>query len=231
MIATGRRKPPDRDKDHKHLLAKRPYEAKGVTKRIHHTVGPVLDQGSTSTCVVHACDKYLTTRPIYNLGWASLKERTKVYKEVQKLDEWPGEDYDGTSVRAMMKWLKDHGYITEYKWAFDCETVVNHVLAFGPLEMGTIWDEGMSQPDRYGYIAPNRDDSDDEGHAWTIVGADRERIHRPTGRVGAVRMINSWGTGWGDNGRAWITFEDLDRLIKAEGEAAVAMEIKRAPGS
>jgi C1A family cysteine protease len=41
-------------------------------------------------------------------------------------------------------------------------------------------------------------------------------------------MVNSWGPGWGQNGRAWITFKDLDRLIKAEGEAAVAMEMKLA---
>jgi C1A family cysteine protease len=227
LIATGRRKPPDRDEDHKHLLAKRPREAVGVVRRLWHSAG-VLDQGSSSTCVVHAADKFLTTKPISNKGWANFEERNRVYKEVQKLDEWPGEDYDGTSVRAMMKWFHKRGYISEYKWGFDCETVVNHVLAFGPVEMGTIWDEGMANTDRYGYISPNHDDADDEGHAWTIIGADRERVHRPTGQVGAVRMVNSWGPGWGQNGRAWITFKDLDRLIKAEGEAAVAMEMKLA---
>jgi C1A family cysteine protease len=39
-------------------------------------------------------------------------------------------------------------------------------------------------------------------------------------------MVNSWGTGWGLKGRAYLTFETLDRLIKMEGEAAVATEIK-----
>ena len=74
---------------------------------------------------------------------------------MQALDEWPGEDYDGTSVRAFYKWLKVKGFITEYRWAFDCETVINHVLGIGPVQMGTIWDESMSNPDRWGYIYPN----------------------------------------------------------------------------
>jgi C1A family cysteine protease len=144
---------------------------------------------------------------------------------VQKLDEWPGEDYEGTSVRAFYKWLKSKGFITEYRWAFDCETVVNHVLGVGPIQMGTIWDESMSNPDRWGYIAPNTSNTDDSGHAWIIVGANRD-ARNPDGTRGRVTMVNSWGINWGRRGRAFITFEDLEALIKLDGEAAVATEIK-----
>jgi C1A family cysteine protease len=226
-IGTGRRYAKD-PRDQKYLMHPRPSAATGVVRRMWVSPG-VLDQGNSSTCVVHAADKYLTTRPIVNPGWSTFKDRFKIYKEVQAIDEWPDNgDDDGTSVRAMMKWLKSHGYVRSYHWGFDCETVVNHVLAFGPVEMGTIWDEGLSQPDRHGYIFSTVDDFDDMGHAWTIIGADRERVHRPTGHVGAVRMVNSWGTGWGQRGRAWVSFKELDKLIKIQGEAAVAMEIKRA---
>jgi C1A family cysteine protease len=220
---TGRLKSPD-PRDRKYALPQRPQAAVGVIRRTWRSPG-ILDQGSTSQCVVFSGDKYLTTRPITNKGFKTNEDRERVYKEVQKLDEWPGEDYDGTSVRAFYKWLKERGFISEYRWAFDCESVINHVLGTGPVQMGTNWDEGMSNPDRWGYIAPNSSASDDSGHAWIIVGAHRE-AKNPDGTRGRVTMVNSWGTGWGLKGRAYVTFETLDRLIKMDGEAAVASEIK-----
>jgi len=227
LIGLGRRRPPDRSKDEEHLLPRRPRAAAGVVRRTWRSLG-VLDQGATSQCVIDACDKYLTTWPVRNKGFKAAEERTRIYKEVQRLDEWDGENYEGTSVRAMFKWLKVKGFVTQYKWAFDCETVINHVLGTGPVEMGTVWDDSMSNPDKWGYIAPNKTEADDEGHAWTIVGADKQR-RNPDGTVGRVTMINSWGEGWGDlRGRAYITFENLDRLIQMDGEAAVANEIKLA---
>lgn len=226
LEGTGRLKPPDRDKDTEYLLERRPRAASGVVRRTHRSVG-ILDQGSTSQCVIYACDKYLTTWPIRNKGFKTAEERAKIYREVQEMDEWPGIDPEiqGTSVRAMFKWMKDKGYVSEYRWAFDCETVINHVLGTGPVEMGTIWDDGMSNPDKWGYIAPNQTTADDSGHAWTIIGADRQKKN-PDGTNGRVTMVNSWGTGWGLKGRAYVTFDNLDRLIKMDGEAAVATEIK-----
>ena len=41
-----------------------------------------------------------------------------------------------------------------------------------------------------------------------------------------MRAVNSWGEGWGQRGRFWLTFGDLDKLIKADGEACVAIETK-----
>jgi hypothetical protein len=214
---TGRLKSPD-PRDRMYALPRRPEAAVGVTKRLWRSPG-ILDQGATSQCVVFSGDKYLTTRPITNKGFKTNEDRARIYKEVQALDEWPGEDYDGTSVRAFYKWLKDKGFISEYRWAFDCETLINHVLGFGPVQMGTIWDDGMSEPDGRGYIAPT------SSHAWIIVGADRE-ARNPDGTTGRVTMVNSWGYEWGKKGRAFITFDNVDTLIKMEGEAAVATEIK-----
>jgi hypothetical protein len=220
---TGRRKAPD-PRDRKYALPARPQAAVGVVRRLWRAPR-ILDQGMTSQCVVFSGDKYLTAWPICNKGFRTNKDRERIYKEVQKLDEWPGEDYDGTSVRAFYKYLKERGFISEYRWAFDCEAVVGHVLGTGPVQMGTVWDEGMSNPDRWGYIAPTKETADDSGHAWIIVGANRE-AKNPDGTRGKVTMVNSWGTGWGLKGRAYLTFETLDKLIRMEGEAAVATEIK-----
>jgi papain like protease/uncharacterized protein DUF4384 len=43
-------------------------------------------------------------------------------------------------------------------------------------------------------------------HAITIVGYDETKQ--------AFKLINSWGTGWGDKGYGWISFSDI-RLINA----------------
>jgi hypothetical protein len=44
----------------------------------------------------------LLNRKRYDAGW--------LYHEAQRIDEWPGEDYDGTSVRAGMDVLRTEGH-------------------------------------------------------------------------------------------------------------------------
>lgn len=221
LIGLGRRRPPTRSKDDEFLIRKVPTVA---TSKTWSSPG-VLDQGATSQCVAFSGFKYLTSGPVIN---RRPKERPRdLYRECLLVDEWPGEDWDGgTSVRALFKVFQRLGYVDEYRWAFDCETVVNHVLTTGPIVMGTVWSERMANLPRTNYIDVDADlRSVDEGHAWLIIGANRKRKN-PNRSVGAARMINSWGEGWGQKGRAWITFEDLDRLIKEDGEACVATEVK-----
>ena len=49
---------------------------------------------------------------------------------------------------------------------------------------------------------------DSNWHAMTLVGYDEDRQ--------AFRIINSWGTTWGDGGYAWISYDTFKRLV---GEA------------
>lgn len=214
----GRRVAPD-SRDRAFLLS-RPSAAVLPVSRYWWSPG-AEDQGSTSECVAYAGIKYLMSGPLTN---DAPMPHTRLYQECQKIDEWPGEDYDGTSVRALFKVLQRVGLVKEYRWAFDQETVVAQVLGRSPVVMGTTWTEGMFWPDKDGYIRPIGRYAG--GHAWTIVGANRNR-RNPDGSMGAVRMVNSWGRDWGEGGRAWITFHDLDWLIKDWGEACCATEIDR----
>lgn len=224
LAGLGRRHAPDPG-DHGYAL-ERPRVSPLVTAKYWLALGPALDQGGTSQCVIYATDRWLTTRPVVNFGFKTTEERTRIYKEVQKRDEWPGEDYDGTSVRASFKYLKEKGLCSEYRWAFDLETAIAYILTTGPLVMGTDWTMDMFTPDRDGYIAPTGQVVG--GHAWLAQGANR-KYRNPDGSLGRVRKLGSWGIGWGQNGKAWITFNDFERLLLSQGEAAVATEVKAAP--
>jgi hypothetical protein len=220
LIGTGRR--PSKDaRDRNYPIPNRRSAAKAITQKTWYSKG-VLDQGNTSQCVAYSGVKYLTTAPVMNKPLVPLE----IYKECLKVDEWPGEDLEnGTSVRALFKVLKRRGLVTEYRWAFDCETVVNHVLTTGPVVMGTLWDAELSNADHHGYIAPGKDIANEQdGHAWLVIGANRKRKN-PDRSIGAARMINSWGPNWNGSGRAWMSFKDLDKLIKLDGEACVATEV------
>ncbi len=214
----GRRHAPD-ERDRKYAL---PRTQPRRDFRMWASDG-VLDQGATPQCVGYSTLKYLTSSPIINKP--SLLP-VDLYHEAQKVDEWPGEGYAGTSVRAAFKVLKSLGFVSEYRWAFDVHAAVAHIINTGPVVMGSAWSADLSNPDRQGYIHAGNLDTN-SGHAWLVVGANLAR-RNPDKTVGAVRMVNSWGPDWGPHrGRAWITLRDFDKLIKADGECAVATEIKQ----
>ncbi len=57
------------------------------------------------------------------------------------------------------------------------------------------------------YAIADKTGSNRGGHAQCIVGYD-DTIVTPDG-TGAFRVVNSWGTGWGDNGFYWISYEAI----------------------
>lgn len=183
----------------------------------------VLDQGRTSQCVAYSAAKYLLTHRIVNRPYESCES---FYKRCQKVDEWPGEDYDGTSVNASCKVLRADGFISKWTWAFETEPVIRHILEIGPVMLGTDWTMDMFTPDRWGYIWPTG--TSVGGHAYLLIGANRLR-QNPDKTRGAVRILNSWGPNWGHyKGRAWMSFDTLDKLMKGlsrwPGEAAAPIE-------
>jgi hypothetical protein len=199
LTGLGRRHAPDpRDKAYR-LTAPQP-----TVSRKSWLAPAVLDQGNTSECVGHASRALLNAGPIVNKGGP---DQHLIYREARKVDEWPGEAYDGTSVRGAMKYLNKSGFIGEYHWAFTLNDIVEHCLTRGPVQMGTTWFEEMFTPDRWGYIQPQGEPVG--GHSWLVglsidLGAPEPRRH-PRPRQDAELM----GRGWGNNGRAWLTLAHL----------------------
>jgi hypothetical protein len=186
-------------------------KAAGIDYRYWY-VGPPLDQGSTPQCVAFAGYKYLTAGPVRNTKLPFTP--AQLYKLAQQNDEWPGENYDGTSVRGLFKYLNKAGYIPRYEWTFDIDTLIAQILTVGPLVVGTDWYSGMMEPDKKNLIHVTG--SIEGGHGWVIHGCNKKKR--------LFRMINSWD-GWGENGMAWISFDDFEKLLKAQGEACTATEL------
>ncbi len=209
MPAFGRLDAVD-DRDHLHRMA---LAVGQVTRTdMHWITGPVLDQNGWPHCVAYSAKQFLQTTPRRTLGLEP--NPTTMYHEAQRIDEWPGEDYAGTSVRAGAKVLQERGHISEYIWAFDVETVRGYVLMRGPVMLGTLWYDGMMQPDKNGWVY--RTGNMVGGHAYLACGYSSKR--------NAFRCVNSWGLHWGQRGKFWLHRDELAALMQQGGEACSAIE-------
>jgi hypothetical protein len=182
--------------------------------------GPILNQGTTSECTAYAAEQLLLSAPVKNKMYLTPNQ---LYRLNQLNDEWPGENYHGSSVRASMKVLQAAGLIGEYVWASSIDPVRRWVLMKGPVILGTNWYSGMNNPSRLtGFVRPTGKPVG--GHAYMIRGAD-DTIKCPDGSKGALRIINSWGNTWGQQGKAWLSYKEADGLIKNNGEAVTPVEL------
>jgi len=172
------------------------------------------NQGNTPQCVGYAWSHWIADGPVTHSGVQPPVNPTTIYSEAQKVDEWPGERYDGTSVRGGAKYLKTSGKISSYLWAFDINTLINTVLNVGPVVVGTNWYNGMFYPDKTGLIRITGRLAG--GHAYVINGIDT--------KTQQFRIKNSWGKTWGQLGHAYISYTDMTRLIRENGEICLALE-------
>lgn len=173
------------------------------------------NQGRTSQCVGFSWAHWLNDGPVLQSPPYPSVNPTLIYTEAQKIDEWPGENYEGTSVRAGAKYLQSIGKISNYYWTKDVNTLASTVLNLGPVVVGTSWYSGMYFPDRNGLI--RRIGRLLGGHAYLINGVDM------TKRL--FRIKNSWGRTWGLSGHAFISFSDMALLLKEYSEVCLATEI------
>lgn len=175
------------------------------------------DQLDTSQCVGFGWMHFLEDAPITHVGPTPILYPQEIYAEAQKLDEFPGENYDGTTVRAGAKYLMIKGYITEYRWGYTLQELIDAVLYKAPCVVGTNWYYDMFFPDADGLIKMTG--SFAGGHCYLVNGVNvKKRM---------FRIKNSWGRKWGKSGLAYISFDDMEKLIKGQGEICLAVEKPR----
>lgn len=173
----------------------------------------VLDQGMEGACVGFSVSGELRARPKKVEGITNESARA-LYRRAQQLDEWPGEDYEGTSVLAGIKAAKEQGNYAEYRWAWSVDDLATAVSWHGPAVLGIPWYSSMYTPVKVGarhWVKVSGEVVG--GHAILCLGYSTE--------IKAFRLHNSWGTEWGDNGRAWLSKADLARLLEEDGEACI----------
>jgi hypothetical protein len=194
--------------------------------------GPSLDQGREGACVGHSWVNEATASPVrVDLTRAALPGLQgsgqpwprdpqalafAVYLAAQRVDEWEGEAYDGTSVLAGAKVMQRLGLLREYRWAFGIDDVVATVIAHGPVVLGIPWLDGM-------YEAPGGEIRATGvvvgGHAILAHGYHPAKVVNGRPAREMVRLENSWGLGYGEGGGGWISLDDLAWLLEQDGEA------------
>lgn len=179
---------------------------------------PVLNQGNEGACVGFGVTNELRFRPNPIRGLNEIFARQRIYWEAQKIDPWnggayPGANpfYEGTSVLAGIKTATKLGYYTEYRWAFNETDLALAVSHQGPAVIGVPWYTGMMRPDASHFLRVTGTVAG--GHCVLVIGLNATD--------GYYTIYNSWGSGWGNRGRARIRRADMARLLSEDGDACV----------
>jgi hypothetical protein len=189
------------------------------------------DQGQEGACVGFGWSHELSARPKVIRTDASGAQA--IYNRARQLDQWPGEDYEGTSVlagaKAVQERLNSKGVtvMPEYRWAFGWHDVALTLGFKGPVVLGVDWYSNMWDPAEDGFLHADGDLVG--GHCILARGV---RVVKKDPLIAAVPsnidmdkswvlLHNSWGTGWGNGGTARLRLRGLDKLLRAGGDACV----------
>lgn len=175
-----------------------------------------LDQGQEGACTGFGGGHAMATTPRRHKPQVTNEDARGYYHGAQRNDEWPGENYSGSSVTGLMKYLKSIGLVLTYLWATTMDELIHAVGYLGPVVIGVDWYEGMEDVDADGFI--HKTGAKVGGHCLLIGGVDIKKQ--------AFFLYNSWGKDWGVQGGCWISFADMAALMADGGEFAVITKAK-----
>ncbi|RYG22837.1 peptidase C1 [bacterium] len=186
---------------------------------------PILDQGQEG-----ACTGFGLATLVHYLLLTRMHDRDEIpvspwmlYDMARRYDEWPGEDYSGSSARGAMKGWHKHGVCGLELWSTSVGNLddpkakdargrplgayyrVNHLdlpcMHAAITEVGVLYatarvHTGWSKVRKNGRIP--FEPGSVGGHAFAIVAYDRDGFW----------IQNSWGKRWGNGGFGHITYDD-----------------------
>jgi hypothetical protein len=211
------------------------------TGRIWHH-GTVLDQGREGACVGMGCSGAVAAAPSARSG-VNLQYALNWYHRAQRLDEWPGEAYEGTSVLAGCLVGRERKLWTGFRWAKSPTELAAGILKpeLGPAILGVQWSEDLYDIPASGLMPADAKLDPNLGHCVLLFGylpepdlitddlwADLEEL----GLHDAVEsldepsfpLLNSWGPTWGAHGTAVAPLGLVQRWVRARGEFALPQD-------
>jgi hypothetical protein len=199
-------------------FAARALVAQDAARRTWRWQCPILlDQGSTSACTGFSVAYEASARPVVVPG-INNDVAQAIYHRAKQLDQWEGEDYEGSSVLAAIKAGAERGWYPQYRWAFGEEDLALSIGYLGPAVLGMHWYTGMCEPNAAGFVRISGVVEGD--HAICCVG------YNAVTKCYCLRQ--SWGA-WGHNGNCFIHQDDVARLLSEKGEACIP--VLRAKGT
>lgn len=188
----------------------------------HNRNIPVLDQGQLGSCTGNAATGALGSDPFFQtLAPATTLDEdfaVKLYEQATTLDNVPGEyppTDTGSSGIGVAKALQQRGLISGYQHTFSFNDFLQALLGY-PVIIGVTWYENFFEPDNNGIISI-AGSQEAGGHEIVCDEIDADRK--------LVGLTNSWGTGWGLQGRFYIPFDLMEQLLDDNGDATIFVPV------
>ncbi len=186
----------------------------------HDSSGLPLDQADVGSCTAEAVCGALNTDPDPAKVKGQWAGHTFTQDDAYKLygletrnegQPWPPNDPGGTGL-WVCKAAKQLGWITSYRHAFGLTQALK-ALVLRPNIWGMNWYEGFDNPDADGVVRISGQIRGGHEIVAVEIQADKQ----------LAGFVNSWGPGWGLNGKFYVGFGDLDRLLHEQGDVTVPM--------
>jgi len=196
----------------------------GTLKSVRHKSEiPTLDQGQLGSCTGNAATKCLSYQPFWAeedvqkaLGAdekADEEYAVGVYSAATQIDDYPGSyppQDTGSDGLSVAKVLKKRNLISGYQHAFSLEALLS-ALAKQPVIVGTQWHQDMFNPAADGRLSVTGKVAG--GHEYCLDELDVENKR--------IWIQNSWGDTWGQQGRAYLTWDDMKTLLSSQGDCTI----------
>jgi len=204
------------------------FEREATSRRMWAMVSSTfrIDQGAEGTCVGHGCTNVLLAAPSEHPMFPDFQSVREAHLFARKLyfDATGDSTYqEGAYTRDALDVLRARGQIAAYYRLASVDDIIDTLLHVGPVTFGSYWYDSMFDPvSQYGnaYVRVNPASGIAGGHLYCLTGIDLA----PDDGVAYCRMENSWGSGWGKNGTARITLDDLGILY--DGDAYLLSETR-----